>query len=196
MVVRDIGGGFGTKVGIQPDEAVAVWAAKVLKRPVKWHAERSEEFAGATAGRDQRRTSARAGARQGRQDPGAAHASLRQCRRLSVGRAGVAIPLFVGPKVTTGTYDIPVVDLEITCVLTHSGHHRRLSWRRAAGMPAQPRTAGGHGGAPDRHGSLPKLRRRNFVTPAQMPQPPRRWARRTTRVDFNLFLTKTLAVAD
>ena len=28
----------------------------------------------------------RAGARQGRQDPGAAHGSLRQCRRLSVGR--------------------------------------------------------------------------------------------------------------
>src|SRR6267378_1611147 len=45
VVVRDIGGGFGMKVGIQPDEAVAVWAAKVLKRPVKWHAERSEEFA-------------------------------------------------------------------------------------------------------------------------------------------------------
>ena len=53
VLVRDIGGGFGMKVGIQPDESVAVWAAKVLKRPVKWRAERSEEFAATTAGRDQ-----------------------------------------------------------------------------------------------------------------------------------------------
>ena len=53
VLVRDIGGGFGMKVGIQPDEAVAVWAAKVLKRPVRWRAERSEAFAATTAGRDQ-----------------------------------------------------------------------------------------------------------------------------------------------
>ena len=53
VLVRDIGGGFGMKTGIQPDEAVPVWAAKKLKRPVRWHAERSEEFAAATAGRDQ-----------------------------------------------------------------------------------------------------------------------------------------------
>ncbi|HEX9525335.1 MAG TPA: molybdopterin cofactor-binding domain-containing protein, partial [Reyranella sp.] len=53
VLVRDIGGGFGMRTGIQPDESVAVWVAKVLKRPVKWRAERSEEFAAATAGRDQ-----------------------------------------------------------------------------------------------------------------------------------------------
>ena len=85
VVVRDIGGGFGMKVGIQPDEAVAVWAAKVLKRPVRWRAERSEEFA-RRDGRPRPAPQVRAGARQGRQDPGAAHGSLRQCRRLSVGR--------------------------------------------------------------------------------------------------------------
>ena len=53
VVVRDIGGGFGMRTNIQPDESIPVWVAKVLKRPVKWRAERSEEFAAATAGRDQ-----------------------------------------------------------------------------------------------------------------------------------------------
>ena len=85
VLVRDIGGGFGMRTGIQPDESVAVWVAKVLKRPVKWRAERSEEFA---VGDRRPRPAAQdgAGARQGRQDPGAAHGGLRQCRRLSVGR--------------------------------------------------------------------------------------------------------------
>ena len=151
MVVRDIGGGFGMKVGIQPDEAVAVWAAKVLKRPVRWRAERSEEFAGAMPGRDQLHKCALALDKDGK------ILALRMEAFANVGAypsgAGVAIPLFVGPKVTTGTYDIPVVDLRITCVLTTTGHDRRLSRRRPARVPAQPRAAGRHGGAPDRHGS-------------------------------------------
>jgi len=67
--------------------------------------------------------------------------------------AGVAIPLFVGPKVTTGTYDIPVVDLKITCVITHSA---TIGAYRGAGRPEwhfQSRATGRSGGAPDRHGS-------------------------------------------
>jgi carbon-monoxide dehydrogenase large subunit len=38
VLVRDIGGGFGMKIDIQPDESVPVWAAKALKRPVRWRA--------------------------------------------------------------------------------------------------------------------------------------------------------------
>jgi len=53
VLVRDIGGGFGMKVGIQPDESVAVWVAKVLKRPVKWQETRSENFLATHHGRDQ-----------------------------------------------------------------------------------------------------------------------------------------------
>ena len=85
VLVRDIGGGFGMRTGIQPDESVAVWVAKVLKRPVKWRAERSEEFAAATAGRDQLHKMSLALDKDGK-ILGAAHGGLRQCRRLSVGR--------------------------------------------------------------------------------------------------------------
>jgi hypothetical protein len=40
-------------------------------------------------------------------------------------RAGVVIPLFVGPKVTTGTYDIPVGRPEAQCRDHQLGHDRR-----------------------------------------------------------------------
>src|SRR5262249_18027017 len=112
VLVRDIGGGFGMKTGIQPDEAVAGWAPKGLRRPVKWRAERSEEFAAATAGRDQFHKVSLALDRDCR------ILALRSEAFANVGAypspAGLAIPLFVGPKVSTGTYDIPVVDLAIT----------------------------------------------------------------------------------
>ncbi len=192
VLVRDIGGGFGMRTGIQPDESVAVWVAKVLKRPVKWRAERSEEFAAATAGRDQLHKNSMALDKDGRV------LALRMEAFANVGAypsgAGIAIPLFVGPKVTTGTYDIPVVDLRITCVLTHSA---TVGAYRGAGRPeCLLNLERLMDSAARQIGMDPaELRRRNFVKPSQMPY--------TTAVgekydtgDFNLFLTKTLEAAD
>src|SRR5262249_51780720 len=48
VVVGDVGGGFGLKTGIHPEDVMAAFAARQLKRPVKWTAERIEEFLGAT----------------------------------------------------------------------------------------------------------------------------------------------------
>jgi carbon-monoxide dehydrogenase large subunit len=192
VLVRDIGGGFGMRTGIQPDESVAVWVAKVLKRPVKWRAERSEEFAAATAGRDQLHKNSMALDKDGK------ILALRMEAFANVGAypsgAGIAIPLFVGPKVTTGTYDIPVVDLKITCVLTHSA---TIGAYRGAGRPeCLLNLERLMDSAARQIGMDPaELRRRNFVKPSQMPY--------TTAVgetydtgDFNLFLTKTLEAAD
>ncbi len=192
VLVRDIGGGFGMRTGIQPDESVAVWVAKVLKRPVKWRAERSEEFAAATAGRDQLHKNSMALDKDGR------ILALRMEAFANVGAypsgAGIAIPLFVGPKVTTGTYDIPLVDLKITCVLTNSA---TIGAYRGAGRPeCLLNLERLMDSAARQMGMDPaELRRRNFVKPSQMPY--------TTAVgetydtgDFNLFLTKTLEAAD
>ena len=85
VVVRDIGGGFGMKTGIQPDESVAVWVAKMLKRPVKWRG-RARRGIRRHHGGPRPAPQGVDGARQGRQDPGAAHGGLRQYRRLSVAR--------------------------------------------------------------------------------------------------------------
>jgi len=192
VVVRDIGGGFGMKVGIQPDEAVAVWAAKVLKRPVRWRAERSEEFAATTAGRDQFHKGSMAFDKDGR------ILALRMEAFANIGaypsRGGVVIPLFVGPKVTTGTYDIPMIDLRITCVITNTA---TIGAYRGAGRPEcilnlerLMDTAARQIGI-----DPAELRRRNFVKPSQMPYTTA-MGEKYDSGDFNLFLTKTLEAAD
>lgn len=47
----DVGGGFGMKGQVYPEDALVVWAAGKLKRPVKWTAERSEALASDMHGR-------------------------------------------------------------------------------------------------------------------------------------------------
>ncbi len=192
VLVRDIGGGFGMKVGIQPDESVAVWVAKVLKRPVKWRAERSEEFAATTAGRDQLHKASLALDKDGR------ILALRMEAFANIGaypaRAGVVIPLFVGPKVTTGTYDIPVVDLKLNAVITNSA---TIGAYRGAGRPEcilnlerlMDTAARQIGMDPA------ELRRRNFVKPSQMPYTTA-MGEKYDSGDFDLFLTKTLEASD
>ncbi len=192
VVVRDIGGGFGMKTGIQPDESVAVWAAKMLKRPVKWVAERGEEFAATTAGRDQLHKASLALDKDGK------ILALRMEAFANIGaypsRGGVVIPLFVGPKVTTGNYDIPVVDLKLNCVLTHSA---TIGAYRGAGRPECIFNLERLMDTASRQiGFDPaELRRRNFVTPAQMPYTTA-MGEKYDSGDFDLFLSKTLEIAD
>ena len=87
-----------------------------------------------------------------------------------------------------------MVDLEITCVLTHTG---TIGAYRGAGRPEcllnlerLVDTAARQIGM-----DPAELRRRNFVTPAQMPYTSAVGEQYDTG-DFNLFLTKTLAAAD
>ena len=44
VVVGDVGGGFGMKTGAYPEDIVLVHCARTLARPVKWVADRGEEF--------------------------------------------------------------------------------------------------------------------------------------------------------
>src|SRR5277367_4508550 len=52
VVVDDVGGGFGMKTGLYPEDIVVAFASRAIKRPVQWTAERIEEFLAATQGRD------------------------------------------------------------------------------------------------------------------------------------------------
>jgi aerobic carbon-monoxide dehydrogenase large subunit len=54
VVVRapDVGGGFGVKNFLYPEWVLVLWAARWLGRPVKWVAERGEEFVSSAQGRD------------------------------------------------------------------------------------------------------------------------------------------------
>jgi len=51
VIAPDVGGAFGMKASLFPEEVLAVWAAARLRRPVRWTATRAEDFAAATHGR-------------------------------------------------------------------------------------------------------------------------------------------------
>jgi aerobic carbon-monoxide dehydrogenase large subunit len=52
VIAPEVGGGFGSKIAVYPDEVLAVWAARKLNRPVKWVETRSENYLVTTHGRD------------------------------------------------------------------------------------------------------------------------------------------------
>ncbi|HVI66858.1 MAG TPA: molybdopterin cofactor-binding domain-containing protein, partial [Bradyrhizobium sp.] len=52
VIAPDVGGGFGSKIYIYPEEMVALWASKKVGRPVKWTGDRSESFLTDAHGRD------------------------------------------------------------------------------------------------------------------------------------------------
>src|SRR5207247_4274829 len=52
VVAPDVGGGFGSKIYLYPEDVVVTWAAKQLNRAVKWTAERTESFVSDAHGRD------------------------------------------------------------------------------------------------------------------------------------------------
>lgn len=53
VVVPETGGGFGMKSSCYPEYVLAVWAAQVLGRPVRWIADRTEAFLADTHAREQ-----------------------------------------------------------------------------------------------------------------------------------------------
>jgi len=53
VMAGDVGGGFGAKGWLYPDQVAVIAAARALGRPVKWIEERSESFTATTHGRDQ-----------------------------------------------------------------------------------------------------------------------------------------------
>ena len=52
VVAPDVGGGFGSKIFHYAEEALCTFAARAIRRPVKWTASRSESFVTDAHGRD------------------------------------------------------------------------------------------------------------------------------------------------
>ena len=52
VIAPDVGGGFGSKIYIYPEEIVCLWAARKAGVPVKWTSDRSEAFITDAHGRD------------------------------------------------------------------------------------------------------------------------------------------------
>lgn len=166
ITVGDVGGGFGMKGGLHPEDAAVAWCAWTLKRPVKWISERSEEFLSSAAGRDHQSRAELALDDQGR------ILALRMRSHANVGAyatsPGVAIPLLVGPWVITSVYDIGLIDLHLHAVLTHTAP---VGAYRGAGRPESIYIIERLMDEAARQLGIDRieLRRRNFVRPEQMP---------------------------
>jgi carbon-monoxide dehydrogenase large subunit len=166
VVVGDIGGGFGMKTGLYPEDALVCHAAKKLGRPVKWRAERGEEFLAAHAGRDQWFKAKLA------LDGNGVILALKMEMLANFGSVPVGstaiIPLVLGPKVQTTVYRVPLVDYHVRGVLTNtmaSGAYRGAGRPEANFLMERLIEEAGREMKID----PVEIRRRNMITPSSFP---------------------------
>jgi carbon-monoxide dehydrogenase large subunit len=166
VVVGDVGGGFGMKTGLYPEDIVVVHAARTLGRPVKWTPARIEEFLSATHGRDIESHAELALDADGR----ITGYRIRTLANVGAygGTTGMIIQLMIGPWVSTSIYDIRTIDFDMSAVLTHTAPTAAY---RGAGRPEaiyiierlMDQAARKTGLDPA------EIRRRNVIDPALMP---------------------------
>ena len=166
IVVGDIGGGFGMKTGLTPEDALVCYAARKLGRPVKWLAERGEDFLAAHMGRDQHSRARLALDREGRMLALDLDA-LGNIGAVPVGSSAI-IPLALGPKIQTSVYHVPAVRYRVRAVLTHT---MATGAYRGAGRPEANYLMERLMDKAARQLSLDpaEIRRRNFIRPEQFP---------------------------
>jgi len=166
VVVGDVGGGFGMKTGIYPEDVALGFAAMQLKRPVKWQADRLEDFLSAAHGRDLLSRAELALDAEGR----VLGLRVRSWANVGcyAGGTGVAIQLLIGPWVVTSVYDIPLIDLQLSAVLTHTA---ATGAYRGAGRPENIYIIERLMNAAARKLQMDpaELRRRNMIRPDQLP---------------------------
>jgi carbon-monoxide dehydrogenase large subunit len=117
VVARDVGGGFGMKGNVYPEEAIVVWAARRVGRPVKWIPSRSEALLGDYHGRDQNVSAELALDAEGR------FLALRWTGSHNVGsyiEGAGAIPILFSLKLASTVYDIPAVTVASSLVFTNT----------------------------------------------------------------------------
>ena len=164
VVVPDVGGGFGAKVGIDRDAIIVAWAARKTGRALRWTETRSENLVGMTQGRAQLHHVKIGGNRDGQilayridiiQDTGA------------YPRTGGFLP-FLTCLMSSGVYDLPEVQAGFRVVVTNA---TPIHAYRGAG---RPEAAAAIERAVDLFaaeiGMDPaEVRRRNFVAPDKFP---------------------------
>ncbi len=130
VIAPDVGGGFGSKIYVYPEETVCVWASRKVGRPVKWTAERSESFLSDAHGRDH-----------------ITHAELALDERgkflgfrvKTVANLGgyaslfaTCVPTYLYATLLSGQYDIPAIHAEVDAVYTNT---TPVDAYRGAGRP-------------------------------------------------------------
>jgi carbon-monoxide dehydrogenase large subunit len=165
VVTGDVGGGFGTKTFAYREYPLAAEAARRLKRPVKWTADRGEHFQSDAQGRDNVATGAVALDADGR---------FLAMRFDILGNLGAYLSQFgpyipyLGATMMTGVYRTPLLHVRVRGIYTNTVP---VDAYRGAGRPEAAyllerlvdRVARETGSTPD------AVRRLNFIAPDQMP---------------------------
>ncbi|WP_416896140.1 MAG: xanthine dehydrogenase family protein molybdopterin-binding subunit [Minwuia sp.] len=166
VITPDVGGGFGMKLFFYPEHILSSFAARKLKRPVRWVSERQEAFLTDTQGRDHWSWAEMA------IDENAKFLGLRVHTTANLGgylsTMSCLIPTAAHAKVLAGVYDVPVMYLDVHGMLTNT---TPVDAYRGAGRPEAiylierlvNKIAMETGLGPD------EVRRRNFIKPEQLP---------------------------
>jgi carbon-monoxide dehydrogenase large subunit len=165
VIVPEVGGGFGCKLNIYPEEMVAAFASMQLGHPVKWIEDRSENLAVTVHGRDQVDHIEVAATKEGRVTALKVH---------GISDLGAYCQIFTdvimiafGFPVSCGSYDIPV-HLRADIVFTNKASTDAY---RGAGRPEATYVAERAMDLVARElGKDPtEIRRINFIQPDQFP---------------------------
>jgi carbon-monoxide dehydrogenase large subunit len=130
VIAPDVGGGFGSKIFIYPEEVVVAWAAKATGRPVKWTAERRESFMTDAHGRDHVSHAEMAFDNDGRMLGLRVHTTANLGAYLSL--FGPAVPTYLYGTLLNGNYTFPAIYAEVDGVFTHT---TPVDAYRGAGRP-------------------------------------------------------------
>jgi aerobic carbon-monoxide dehydrogenase large subunit len=191
VVSPDVGGGFGLKAHMHPEDALVLWASKRVGRPVKWIATRSEALLTDTQGRGQEVEAEIALNRDGKV------LAVRATAWHNLGAYfwGTATPpIFFSLQLVPNTYDIGAVDLTTHATFTNIAP---MSVYRGAGRPEatfliermmdEAAAAIGMDAA--------EIRARNVIAPSAMP-----YTTATNMVydsgDFEMLITRAREVSD
>ncbi len=115
---RDVGGGFGVKAPLYREDLIICQLAMTLDKPVRWIEHRAENLANIGQERDQTHDLEMALARDGR--------ILGVRDRMLTDCGDARVPIYVsfsmpwlGAMYLTNGYDIPNIDIDLKCVVTH-----------------------------------------------------------------------------
>ena len=166
VISPDVGGGFGSKIFIYPEEVTVAWLARTLERPVKWTAERRESFLTDSHGRDHVTDAEMAFDAEGH---------IVGLRVRTIANLGAhltlfapAIPTYLYGTLLSGQYRIPAIHADVTAVFTHT---TPVDAYRGAGRPEACYLIERMVDLSARQLGIDpaELRRRNFIPPDQFP---------------------------
>ncbi len=130
VIAPDVGGGFGSKIFIYPEEMVALWASKKVDRPVKWTADRTESFLTDAHGRDHLSKAEMAFDKDNKM------LALRVRTHANFGGYmslfSSSVPTYLYATLLSGQYNIPAIFAEVIAVYTNT---TPVDAYRGAGRP-------------------------------------------------------------